>query len=147
MVILVSHLRKYLGLVSDVNILYSELWIVTFVHSESATRCMDQGQFDQFSLKLSFSKPQTTYMLTGYLFQAEAPITRATQTPIRPQPLLRVDPNQLKIKSQQFGKYFKITFRSNSVKIEENQNLKRRYQKVYLRQKGKKLFFSVAEIY
>lgn len=103
MVILVSHVRKYLGLVSDVNILYSELWIVTFVQFESATRCLDQWQFDQFGLKLTFSKPTTSYMLAGYLFQTDAPMTRAANTPTRPPPLLRVDPSQLKIKSEDFG--------------------------------------------
>jgi len=67
-------------------------------------KCLDCAKFDKFSLDLNVSKPTGSYLTTGFLFQSETPPLYNADLPKRPMPLVRVDPNELKIKSKYFGK-------------------------------------------
>ena len=102
-VIILSLKNSKIGLISDVNIVFSQIWIVTFLKLESASKCLDQAEFEQFSVKTVFSRPPAAYMLQGYLFQNNFVRKAETSIPARPAPLIKTDPNRLKIRSSYFG--------------------------------------------
>lgn len=133
-----SHFIIRIGRICDVNIIVSRIWIVSFVTIDAATKCLDCAKFDRFSLKINVSKPTGPYMTTGYLFQYDNPPLYSTDFPKRPMSLIRANPSDLKIKSHYFGI---SCFLSYIILFEllKNRHLKRRYQKIYLRQKGSKL--------
>jgi len=89
--------------VSDVTVIFSKLWVVSFEGINSAVRCLEGANKENFSLTVTISKPAKPYLCSGFLFQQKGLPLHDTQMPQRPAELVRTDPNNLRIKSRLFG--------------------------------------------